>query len=123
MRPENQPRYDTHNLDYIDWTEDYFLDNFETIEAKIWAKHGITKEEVQTALTGKYMPAYEERREVVQDDRYPSDTYVYTYYGRTLSKYIFCPIIVGPGGRGILLSAREMDDTERNRYLTEVEAS
>ena len=121
MGAQQQPEYDTHNLDYLDWSEDYFLDDFETIEGKIWTKHSITKEEVQTALSGKYSPVYEERRESVADERYPDDTFIYHYYGRTLSKYIFCPIIVEPSGRGILLTARKMDSTERDRYLEEVD--
>lgn len=77
------------------------------------ARHGVSREEVEEAV-------FEDRARMLlrrgPAERNPDET-IYQHLGRTeAGRYLFTALLYTGGGEAILLTARDMTDTERRRY-------
>lgn len=114
MSPRFSP--DSYNLENIDWQQAGHLKGWSSPGEKIQSEHGVTPEEVEEALSGRFYPVVEDRTEKGRD----VEGYVYEYYGRTEDRFLFVVVLVTSTGRGLLLTAREMTDREKRYYRNKV---
>ncbi len=77
---------------------------------KIESKHGVSVDEVEAVLAGQPQFRFLERGRIEGE-------HVYAAYGRTSAgRYLTVVFIRKLGGRGLIITARDMDRKERRQY-------
>jgi hypothetical protein len=80
------------------------------IEDKLWRKHSVLIEEVEEVLFGDPRVRFVERGHREDEDMYAA-------YGQTgAGRYLIIFFILKADYRALIVSARDMDDSERRSY-------
>lgn len=90
-----------------------YIDRFiwpPAIVEKLAAKHGVTPAEVESVFWGRPRFRFHEKGRVRGED-------MYTALGQATSgRYLIVFFLLKSGGIALIVSAREMTDTERKRF-------
>ncbi len=80
------------------------------IEDKLWQKHAVHVEEIEEVLFDDPRVRFVERGHREDEDMYAA-------YGQTdAGRYLIIFFILKAGNQALIVSAREMDDSERRSY-------
>jgi uncharacterized protein len=95
------------------WGDGVYIDDFiwlEGIVDKLAVKHGVTPEEVEEVFFNRPRYRFVEKGRRTDED-------VYLAVGQTESgRYLIVFFIQKPANRALILSARDMDGSERKRH-------